>query len=299
MKFAKLTVKIALVVAVLCFAGSTFGQGRGNGKGNGNGGGPGEETIPNNLSVPAIFVGGTQNVQYPAVYPEFIVPEQVPISEFSVAGFYYVQGIHKWQAESSSSSVVEPVYAKWGDNLIGDAKLKVGSPIRVEVGLYSTDLLRPDMTGWEVVKLEPDQLDRVSPYGTEVFDDGSSDYTTPFIPVANPNPLDEFLGMESVREVRVYDNAATWTITDANGASVLPTSLASAEINSTGRYVYGYNLRVGVPGEYTIVFNAPNTTIEGTDNVPTAEIVDTSTVKLIINVVAGGGNGGGKGGGRP
>ncbi len=148
------------------------------------------------------------------------------------------------------------------------------------------------MTGWEVIKLEPAQLDRVSPYGTEVFSDGSSDWATPYVPAENP--VAAFKGLDSYPEVRVYDSDAEWTITDAAGNYVLEPSLARAEINSTGRIVYGYNLRVPSAGEYTIEFYAPNVTIEGTDS--GEPILDYGrTVTLTINVVPGGG----KGGGRP
>ena len=56
------------------------------------------------------------------------------------------------------------VTAEWGDNLSGDAKLKVGSPIRVELGLF--DYTGAPMQGYTVVKLEPAALDRESAYGT-------------------------------------------------------------------------------------------------------------------------------------
>ncbi len=40
---------------------------------------------------------------------------------------------------------------------------------------------------------------------------------------------------------------------------------ATAEINATGRVVYGYNLRVTAAGVYTITFTFPNVTISGAD----------------------------------
>jgi len=49
-----------------------------------------------------------------------------------------------------------------GDNLAGDAKLKVGMPIRVELGLFDATGLQ--MQGFNVVKLEPSKLDRESTY---------------------------------------------------------------------------------------------------------------------------------------
>ena len=47
-------------------------------------------------------------------------------------------GVNKWQAQAYTyvGTTVKTGTAEWGDNLSGDAKLKVGSPIRVELGLF-------------------------------------------------------------------------------------------------------------------------------------------------------------------
>ncbi len=114
MKIMKLSLTIMLLLAV-SFAGSAYGQGRGNGngggKGNGggSGGGPGEETIPNNLSVPAIFVGEPLQLNFgvgEVVYPESYELNPPPFTGYSVdvEGNYYVQGIHLWQADSMFSA---------------------------------------------------------------------------------------------------------------------------------------------------------------------------------------------------
>ena len=79
--------------------------------------------------------------------------------------------MHKWQTQCYSSDAVNlEVTAGWGDNLSGDAKLKVGSPIRVELGLFR-DLAEgsdpvASMDGYTVVKLDIAALDRESAYGT-------------------------------------------------------------------------------------------------------------------------------------
>ena len=125
------------------------------------------------------------------------------------------------------------VVAAWRDNLTGDAKLKVGSPIRVEMGL---DAGTQGMAGYTVEKLEPDELDRVSPYGM------LSDLT---VSKKDPYP-----------ETRVWDQTAHLTITSSTG-DVVVDEPATAEINATGRVVYGYNLRVPAAGTYSITLQRP------------------------------------------
>ena len=54
----------------------------------------------------------------------------------------------------------------WGDNLAGgSASLKVGSPIRVELVLWTLAALAAGQQGYFVIKLEPSELDRESDYG--------------------------------------------------------------------------------------------------------------------------------------
>ncbi len=81
-------------------------------------------------------------------------------------GYYYVQGVHSWQAGCIENQPSATVTAAWGDNLTGDASLKAGSPIRVEMGLDAGPV---GLTGFTVVKLEPLELDRLSAYGTKAI----------------------------------------------------------------------------------------------------------------------------------
>jgi hypothetical protein len=69
----------------------------------------------------------------------------------------------------------------------------------------------------------------------------------------------------------------------------------TAEINATGRVVYGYNLRVTAAGQYEITFVIPSVDITGVDvGTYTIDPLGPDTVTLVITVIGGGG-----GGGRP
>jgi hypothetical protein len=239
----------------------------------------------NNLSVPVIIVGGgtLTGVTAPTDTPSVLVPPTgTPLTAYPInpSAFYYVQRVHKWQAQAYSTSAPVEAKAGWGDNLTGDAKLKVGSPIRVELGLFeSTGIVVMD--GYIVDKLEPDKLDRESAYGTLAE---SGDLNAAAFPTSFPNELKG--------GVRVYDPGATFSIQRvADGTYVVPPgTTAKAEINAGGAVIYGYSLRVTTAGQYLITYVTPNVTLTGTDG----GSYDAHSVSLVITVVAGGG-----GGGRP
>jgi hypothetical protein len=231
----------------------------------------------NNLSVPTIMVGGggftgvACGVETPSV---LAAPSGVPETGYEVEpdAYYYVQGVHKWQAQCYSTTGTPGVVAAWGDNLTGDAKLKAGSPIRVELGLFNST--GPAVDGYTVVKLEPSKLDRESRYGTLAAGDLASGFQ------GNPT---------SFTTVRVFDAGVTFSIKNVDtGAYVVPLGTnASAEINATGAVVYGYNLRVTTAGRYEITFITPSVTIGDTD----AGTYTDNSVTLIITVTSGGGGG--------
>ena len=197
---------------------------------------------------------------------------EAPYTGFPVSGHYYVQGVHQWQAETVVGESGLAVTAAWGDNLIGDAKLKTGSPIRVEVGLLAM-LADDTMTGWDVIKLEPDLLDRLAFYGTLADSTTGASYP------------------DDYSVVRVYD-ADGWLKVYKVGDPDHPIvdEAASAEVNSTGRIVYGYNLRVVEQGSYVLWFSFPNVPISGSNG----GTFTTNTVSLTIDVVPGGGKKGGR-----
>jgi len=95
----------------------------------------------------------------------------------------------------------------------------------------------------------------------------------------------------------VYDSQPDLTIASATWSD--PEASASAEVNATGKVVYGYNLRVPTSGVYTITYTFPNVSITGVDAGSCVSEATGSTCSLVINVGGGGGGGGGKSGGKP
>lgn len=263
------------LAALLAVPGAALAKGPGGGGGGGGGGG--ETTLTNNLSVPAIIVSADGTVQpftgltCDGVY--YLEPSGDPTTGYEIdpAAYYFVQGLNKWQAPCALASAADAVTATpdWGDNLSGDAKLKVGSPIRVEVGLNAGASLK----GLTVEKLQPSLLDRLSKYGTlATMDLATGKYVATW---TEPFP-----------ETRVFDNAATLKIYNTVSGTVIYDGEATAEINATGRIVYGYNLRVPTAGTYTIEFRTVNV----------AMLTGTSNGYLFtLDIVVGSGGGGGGG----
>jgi len=272
---------LVLAVASAVALGSAAALGKGPG---GGGGGHGEETLPNNLSVPTIMIfgGGFTGVTC-GLSPEspsaLVLPTGAPLAgyEYDPASYWFVQGVHKWQAQCAYDDSAIAT-AEWGDNLAGDAKLKVGQPIRVELGLFDDTGIAMD--GFDVIKLEPSKLDRESAYGT----------------LATPTAEGGFVATPETMEARVFDPDVTFSVKNvATGAYAVPLGTnPTAEINATGKVVYGYNLRVPEAGAYEITFVIPNVDITGVDvGTYTTDPLDPDTVTLVINVIGGGGGGGG------
>ena len=237
--------------------------------------GPPTTESANNLSVPAVFVPSVGlTLAYPcgaAVDPDDVTTNattwfpSLPVSDNLpngvTAGDYYVQGEDRWQAGCTTAAVdTVTVTADWGDNL-QFAPLKARTPIRVEMGLLG-DTSTYVLTGFDVVKLT-DELDRYATYGT--LGDAESPYG----------------------EVRVWDSGAWLSIVGSDGA--VYDGPATAEINSTGRVVYGYNWKRPGVGTYTITFTAPSVTIASAD---AGVVTNGDTVTLTVDVKAK--NGGSK-----
>ena len=285
-KTLKSAIWLTLAAGALALAagGTAFGKGKPVNPGGGGGKPPSEAS--QSLSVPAILVGSLGTlVCGNSVTPSTLVPPTgTPQTGYEVPGYYWVQKVHTWQAQCFTDSGAS-VFGSWGDNLTGDASLKAGSPIRVELVLTNeTDFSAtlPTMQGYNVIKLQPSQLDRLSAYGHLAGGDEVNGFTN--IPVN-------------------FDDA-TWVVHDSGmrlsiqnldtGAFVVPLQSIAPEINATGKIVYGYNLRVTAAGSYRITFNSTPTVIfTGVD----AGEFDANNAYLDIVVGAGGGGGGG--GGRP
>ncbi len=271
MKALKTSLALALVLALSAPA-------LAKGPGSGGGGGGHEPGGTNNLSVPTVMIGGGfTGVTCPG---GLVYPSGTPLTGYEIGStlFYYVQGVHAWQAECITATSATAT-AEWGDNLAGDAKLQVGKPIRVELGLFDDTALQ--MQGFSVVKLEPSKLDRESAYGTLATDDGLGGWyaTAQYLPV------------------RVFDAGVTFSVKNvATGEYDVPLgSNPTAEINATGKVVYGYNLRVSAAGQYEITFVVPNVDITGVDaGTYLTDPLGPVTVTLVITVIGGGGGGGPK-----
>jgi hypothetical protein len=248
---------------------------------------PADEEGANNLSVPALFVPDTSGSPFAGTCTagdesnDPVPPKGIDLDGDGIYDDhldYYVQGVTTWQADCATepADMALIVGAEWGDNLTS-APLKARTPIRVEIGFFAdpTAFLMP---GYEVVKLDPSLLDRESHYGT--------------------------LGNEvtAFPEVRVWNSGVTLDIRSKDGTVVVANNIPFiAEINSTGRVVYGFNWQSPVAGDYTITVTTNGITLGSTD---AGLLVDTNgdtvfdTVKLDLTVGNKGGGGGG-GGGRP
>ncbi|HET9081004.1 MAG TPA: hypothetical protein VFO01_10890 [Trebonia sp.] len=248
-------------------------------------GGPPTTEAGNNLSIPTVFVGtnpfGLDCLSGP------VDPIGTPTNGYPIdpALYYYVQGVDTWQAQCATATSGS-VNVAWGDNLGGDAALVVNHPIRVEVAL--SDSANTNMTGYNVYKLNPAALDRESDYGTPATVTTAADGTVSYSanPVTFPNP-------------GFWVAGATWRIYNKTTDAPVFSGPATAEINATGRVVYGYNLRVNTPGTYVIEFTLPSdsgVTINSADlGTYTGQ---TATTEITVTGSRGGGGGGGGGGGH-
>jgi hypothetical protein len=292
-KNLKSAIWLTLVAGAVAFAagGVAYGKGPGSGGGGGGGGEPPISETAQSLSVPAILVGslGTLVCGGSESTPSVLVPPTGnPSTGYEVPGFYYVQKVNAWQAQCFNAAPgVVSVFGAWGDNLVGDAALKTGSPIRVELVLtnmndYSGTITGGTLQGYNVIKLEPSKLDRESAYGhLAAYDEATMSYDDVPVDVGQASWVvhDQFL-MLSVEHL-------------ASGTFPVPLQALTPEINATGKIVYGYNLRVSAAGTYRIRFYAPSVTFTGVD----AGTFDANNAYLDIVVGGGGGGGGGKGGG--
>jgi hypothetical protein len=281
------------VLSVLALA-ATMALAQGKPPGGGGGGGNKPPTEAGfSLSVPAImaFRVGDFPLTCPADWSTLTAPSKAPVyyaaacaetndGEVCVdAGYYFVQRDAAWQAPCKVVSSGNAIGA-WGDNLAGDAMLKVGSPIRVELVLWDSSGQSSGLQGYKVIKLEPAELDRLSDYGHLAVDNGDGTWRA--------TPMD--LG------AIVHDPAATLKIVRLSDGFVQFEGAAGGEINATGKIVYGYNLRVAEAGTYGITYTLPNVSLDGCEEA--AAVCGGHTAYLEIAVVGGGGGGGGKGGGQ-
>jgi hypothetical protein len=331
-KFAVAAVLMA--ATAVAFAAKPDGAGGGGGPPDGKGNKPDSE-VGNSLSVPAFIVGTDTAPLALSCEASWLdaalerVPETAKPTLYSedcadtvegdgapycmATGYYFVQRVSPWQAPCVLGDTAN-AKAAWGDNLVGDASMKVGSPIRVELVLWdSTDpSVAFNEQGYYVIKLQPDELDRNSEYGhiAEAQDTDGDLIPDTFLDI--PRTVGALVEPPSVGTVLdpvpyfgaiVFDAAATLRIERVDpslGLVEVYDGVAGAEINATGKVVYGHNLRVGEAGTYRITYTLPNVTITGIGNVDAVKIPvfgpnpDGGSFTSLDIVVSGGGGGGGR-----
>lgn len=244
----------------------------------------------NNLSVPAIFVTA-DGTTIPSTAPGLRAPcdwtsyapgwdGALPIAEgLPNAGYWLQKTAATWGASCAVASSAQ-VTLDWGDNLTGTTALKAGKTIRVEVGLFANGAAAA--TGYTIDNLSEEGVpDRLAVYGTN---DADGTAMTP----------------------RVWDHDATFTIATVPTDGSAPASFtipASAEINSMGAVVYGFNWGqkgdFAAAGDYAITFTVSDDTTIGAVqdwNADTMTRTDHAvTLDITLSPKAGGRGGGGRG----
>lgn len=248
-----------------------------------------EDTLGNNLSVPLLVVPSATAGDLPTLRGGACGNATAPSgAKSSVYPAYWLQKTEAtWQAQCSQATSAN-VMVNWGDNLISRPVLSTKQPVRVEVALEHTPA--SPMTGYVVDKLTPDVEDRLATYGT--------------LGVATP-----------FTTVRVFDSGARLRIERLDGpGGVIYDGAMSAEVNSVGAIVYGFNWGTkgktarALPGTYRITFFTNATTVTGLGAGDESKATFTSrssslTIELAASAGrrggegAGSGSGGGQGGG--
>jgi len=198
-----------------------------------------------------------------------------PYCSTQFPGYWCQKTLAVWQAACIEGSGPGPttVTALWGNNLLGDAPLKAGRPIRVEMVL--TESGGTAGPGYIVTNLTPELEDRLATYGTDgavqntdyvVFDDGAR------------------LKIETC-----VDTGCTQTSGEIYEGAFIP------EINSLGKVVYGYNwgtagkATAAQPGIYKLTFTAIGTTIDSAPGAQPCTVGNCTFVIITVTQSAGGG----------
>lgn len=253
-----------------------------------------EDALGNNLSVPLVVIPSATPGDLPTLRGGACGAPIAPTGpKSSMYPAYWLQKTEAtWQAQCVVAARGD-VVVNWGDNLISRPVLSAKQPIRVEVALEHTPA--SPMTGYVVDNLTPDVEDRLATYGTK----------------GAPIPF---------TTVRAFDSGARLRIERTDGpGGVIYDGVMSAEVNSTGSIVYGFNWGTkgkaarALPGTYQITFTTNATTVTGVgegDDSKASYTARSSTLTVVLSPSAGrrggegagsgagGGSGGGAGGGH-
>jgi len=183
-------------------------------------------------------------------------------------GYWLQQSAATWSSYCTTATSAT-VTAQWGSNLTDSPQLHADKPIRVEVSLLDMAATGDPYLGYAITNLTPTLPDQSATYGT----DGTT-----------------FLsGVNGGAQTRVWGPGATLSITGPatyNGP-------ISAEINSTGAVVFGFNWggnnsgTTDPAGTYELTFTIPSPiTIDavtaGTTNQPTFTS-NSTTVTVVVS----------------
>jgi len=239
---------------------------------------PGDET-GNNLSFATKFVPGVPATGEASFLrlPCLESPTNPSGPECNLfPGYWCQKTAATWQAACSESLGPVGVTATWGANLLGDATISAGRPIRVEMVLTEAGG-SPVNPGYRVIKLT-DELDRLATYGT----DGTvvlTDYTV--------------LDVGATLRIETCETLGCAT----PSGTILPDTEFTPEINSLGNVVYGYNWgtkgKTNSPaaGIYKLTFTAKNTMIVSAPGAQNCGALENCTY-VIIDVRQSSGGGG-------
>ncbi|HVC68222.1 MAG TPA: hypothetical protein VND44_11545 [Acidimicrobiales bacterium] len=187
-------------------------------------------------------------------------------------GYWLQQTAATWSSYCTTATAAT-VTAQWGSNLTDSPQLHADKPIRVEVGLLDMAATGDPYLGYAITNLTPTLPDQSATYGT----DGTT-----------------FLsGVNGGAQTRVWGPGATLNIRDTGTDSVIYNGPISAEINSTGAVVFGFNWggssssTTDPAGTYELTFTIPSPiTIDavaaGTTNQPTFTS-DSTTLTVTVS----------------
>lgn len=250
------------------------------------------EGLGNNLSVPVVFseglgvtglpvtVDGVPNYPNTGLRPaatENLVVGGLP---YFYAGnvsdcrwpdgqaAYCQKGLNAWQAEwlDGTATGMQHASATWGDNIINQS-LQTSAPVRVEVSL--NDLTSGPLTGFNMQVVSGSRTTEVQ--GTN----NTTSAMTPTIFSVTPHLVVSKL--DTSGGVTVGAPIVDKRVVDAIGTEEGPGNF-NAEVNVSGKIVYGYNLRVTEAGWYRVAFvlegSVSNGTISASRNVVMDELTN-------------------------
>jgi hypothetical protein len=241
---------------------------------------PPHEEMGNNLSFATKFVPNADNAPTLRLATNAMTNPGGPECTL-FPGYFCQKTAATWQAPWTTGATAD-VTAGWGANLLGDAPLKAGRPIRVEMVLTELSSAPADgaANGFVVTNLTPELEDRLATYGTS--------------------------GTTQSTDVVVFDDGAMLTIETcadeqcAAATSVVYDGPMTPEINSLGKVVYGYNWgtsgKTGAaqPGVYKLTYWANHSVIKGAPGAQTCAVAYNCTYVIITVTQSAGGGGGGR-----